>query len=161
MQEVMFKMNYAKIKYPDISNGRGVRVSLFVSGCRRKCKGCFNPEAWDFDYGEPFDEKAKNKIKSLLSLPHVTGLSVLGGEPLDVQNWKTVKDFLMEIREQFPKKTIWLYTGYTYENVIKRCKELPLLADVVVDGEFIEALADKSLAFRGSRNQRIISMAKS
>ena len=150
-------MNYATIKKYDIANGIGVRVSLFVSGCNHRCKGCFNSEAWDFNYGKKFDVNAENEILHVLEKPYIKGLSVLGGEPL--QQDSTLLEFLRKVKSKFPNKSIWLYTGYTYEQ-IKDKKELDYI-DVLVDGKFVEALKDISLQFRGSSNQRIIDVKKS
>ena len=147
-------MNYATIKKYDIANGIGVRVSLFVSGCNHRCKGCFNSEAWDFNYGKKFDVNAENEILHVLEKPYIKGLSVLGGEPL--QQDSTLLEFLRKVKSKFPNKSIWLYTGYTYEQ-IKDKKELDYV-DVLVDGKFVEALKDISLQFRGSSNQRIIDV---
>lgn len=147
-------MNYATIKKYDIANGIGVRVSLFVSGCNHRCKGCFNSEAWDFNYGKKFDVNAENEILHALEKPYIKGLSVLGGEPL--QQDSTLLEFLRKVKSKFPNKSIWLYTGYTYEQ-IKNKKELDYV-DVLVDGKFVEALKDISLQFRGSSNQRIIDV---
>lgn len=147
-------MNYATIKKYDIANGIGVRVSLFVSGCNHRCKGCFNSEAWDFNYGKKFDVNAENEILHVLEKPYIKGLSVLGGEPL--QQDSTLLEFLRKVKSKFPNKSIWLYTGYTYEQ-IKDKKELDYI-DVLVDGKFVEALKDISLQFRGSSNQRIIDV---
>ena len=147
-------MNYATIKNYDIANGIGVRVSLFVSGCNHRCKGCFNSEAWDFNYGKKFDVNAENEILHALEKSYIKGLSVLGGEPL--QQDSTLLEFLRKVKSKFPNKSIWLYTGYTYEQ-IKDKKELDYV-DVLVDGKFVEALKDISLQFRGSSNQRIIDV---
>ena len=147
-------MNYAIIKKYDIANGIGVRVSLFVSGCNHRCKGCFNSEAWDFNYGKKFDVNAENEILHALEKSYIKGLSVLGGEPL--QQDSTLLEFLRKVKSKFPNKSIWLYTGYTYEQ-IKDKKELDYV-DVLVDGKFVEALKDISLQFRGSSNQRIIDV---
>ena len=147
-------MNYATIKKYDIANGIGVRVSLFVSGCNHRCKGCFNSEAWNFNYGKKFDVNAENEILYVLEKPYIKGLSVLGGEPL--QQDSTLLEFLRKVKSKFPNKSIWLYTGYTYEQ-IKDKKELDYI-DVLVDGKFVEALKDISLQFRGSSNQRIIDV---
>ena len=136
-------MNYAEIKKVDIANGPGVRVSLFVSGCRNHCKGCFNPETWDFDYGRPFTRG-------------IQGLSILGGEPAEEENAAILIPFLKRVRAALPDKDIWLYSGYTYEAL--RDKEILTLADVLVDGPFLLEQKDAGLAFRGSRNQRIIDL---
>ena len=149
-------MYYSGLKKTDIANGSGVRVSLFVSGCRNHCPGCFQPETWDFDYGEPFTEKTENEIMKALNHPWIQGLSILGGDPMEPENQAALLPFLRRVKETMPDKDIWIYTGYTPE----KYGMSPLLsyADVVVDGPFIEAEKDLSLAFRGSRNQRIIRL---
>jgi len=149
-------MNYAGIKKVDIANGPGVRVSLFVSGCRNHCPGCFNPETWDFDYGEPFTRKTEKEIVKALRPSWIQGLSILGGDPMEPENQKALLPLLKRIRAFLPEKDVWLYTGYRLESV----SGSPLLSyvDVVVDGPFIEAEKDAGLAFRGSRNQRIIEV---
>ena len=147
-------MNYAGIKKVDIANGPGVRVSLFVSGCRNHCPGCFNPETWDFGYGEPFTKKTEKEIIKALRPSWIQGLSILGGEPMEPANQRALLPLLKRIRVMLPQKDVWLYTGYRLESV----SGSPLLpyVDVVVDGPFIETEKDAGLAFRGSRNQRII-----
>ena len=149
-------MNYAKINKNDIANGAGVRVSLFVSGCRNHCIGCHNPEAWDFSYGQPFTAETEKEIIEALRPPWIQGLSVLGGEPFEKENQKALISFLKRIRQEFPDKDIWLYSGYTYERV--QGEEILKYADVLVDGPFLLGQKDISLAFRGSRNQRIIRL---
>ncbi|MBQ9664598.1 MAG: anaerobic ribonucleoside-triphosphate reductase activating protein [Oscillospiraceae bacterium] len=146
-------MNYGAIKKTDIANGPGVRVSLFVSGCRNHCSGCFQPETWDFNYGEPFTKETENEIIKALSPSWIQGLSVLGGDPMEPENQKALLPFLRRIKEMLPDKDIWLYTGYLLRDI----GTSPLLsyADVVVDGPFIEEEKDAGLSFRGSRNQRI------
>lgn len=159
-------MNIAAIKNIDIANGVGVRVSVFVSGCHNLCKGCFNSAITDFGYGTPFNVEELYHICNLLQNDNVAGLSILGGEPLDPLNQSGVYAIVDAAKERFPTKTIWLYTGYTYEELlVDQTKAqtpylLPILraVDVVVDGRFDEALKDPSLAFRGSSNQRIIDM---
>ena len=156
-------MKYAKIKKCDVSNGPGVRVSLFVSGCNRHCKGCFNEEAWDFEYGDDFTNKEIDEIINFLEPSYISGLSILGGEPLELINQKGILPLLQKVREVYKdKKTIWLYTGYTYEDILKmpnqEIKEILKLIDVLVDGEFKEDLKDPLLYFRGSSNQRIIDV---
>ena len=151
-------MNYAGIKKNDIANGPGVRVSLFVSGCRNHCKGCFNPETWDFDYGEPFTRKTEKEIIKALRPSWIQGLSILGGDPMEPENQKTLLPLLKRMRICCPDKDVWLYTGYTYETV--RDAEILKWVDVLVDGPFIEAEKDITLTFRGSRNQRIIPLKK-
>ena len=149
-------MNYAEIKKVDIANGPGVRVSLFVSGCRNHCKGCFNPETWDFDYGRPFTRETEDEIIEALRPSWIQGLSILGGEPTEEENAAVLIPFLKRMRAVLPDKDIWLYSGYTYEAL--RDKEILTLADVLVDGPFLLELKDAGLAFRGSRNQRIIDL---
>lgn len=152
-------MNYAKLNKTDIANGSGVRVSLFVSGCTRHCKGCFNPEAWDFDYGQEFTPDTLREILDALKPDHIAGLTILGGEPLEEKNYATVKAIARLVKKRYPNKTIWLYTGYVYEDV--REWSLMDLVDILVDGEFVEELKDITLRFRGSKNQRIIDVKKS
>lgn len=149
-------MNYAEIKKVDIANGPGVRVSLFVSGCRNHCKGCFNPETWDFDYGRPFTRATEDEIIEALRPSWIQGLSILGGEPTEEENAAVLIPFLKRVRAALPDKDIWLYSGYTYETL--RDKEILTLADVLVDGPFLLEQKDAGLAFRGSRNQRIIDL---
>ena len=149
-------MNYAEIKKVDIANGPGVRVSLFVSGCRNHCKGCFNPETWDFDYGRPFTRETEDEIIEALRPSWIQGLSILGGEPTEEENAAVLIPFLKRVRAALPDKDIWLYSGYTYEAL--RDKEILTLADVLVDGPFLLEQKDAGLAFRGSRNQRIIDL---
>lgn len=151
-------MNYAEIKKVDIANGPGVRVSLFVSGCRNHCKGCFNPETWDFDYGRPFTRETEDEIIEALRPSWIQGLSILGGEPTEEENAAVLIPFLKRVRAALPDKDIWLYSGYTYEAL--RDKEILTLADVLVDGPFLLEQKDAGLAFRGSRNQRIIDLRK-
>ena len=148
-------MNYSGIKKTDIANGPGVRVSLFVSGCRNHCPGCFQPETWDFDYGEPFTTEAENEIITALRPSWIQGFSVLGGDPMEPENQEALLPFLQRLKALFPEKDIWLYTGYAFESL----QDSPLLSliDVIVDGMFVEEERDISLAFRGSRNQRIIN----
>ena len=149
-------MNYGAIKENDIANGPGVRVSLFVSGCRNRCKGCFQPETWNFEYGKPYTINTRQKIVNLMKQDHISGLSILGGDPFEPENLYRVTDLCIEIRERYPEKTIWVYTGYQYEDL----KNLEIMEhiDVLVDGPFIEDLKDISLQFRGSSNQRIIDV---
>ena len=149
-------MYYCGIKKTDIANGPGVRVSLFVSGCRNQCPGCFNPETWDFDYGDPFTEKTEDEIITALRPSWIRGLSILGGDPMEPENQKEILPFIRRVKETYPGKDIGLYTGYRLEQVW----DSPLLSyvDVVVDGPFVEKEKDAGLAFRGSRNQRIIDL---
>lgn len=153
-------MNYGAIKLHDVANGEGVRVSIFVSGCRRHCPGCFNADTWSFDYGQPFTQETMTTICCQLGLPYISGLSILGGEPLEPENLDTVIDIMAECKSQFPNKTIWLYTGYQREDFTPKQQEAMRYVDVLVDGPYVERLRDPSLAFRGSSNQRIINLAK-
>jgi len=156
-------MNYVSIKNYDIANGTGIRVSLFVSGCRHKCDGCFNTEAWSFNYGKTFDNNVFSELLEMLSANYIKGLSLLGGEPFENENAKVLIPYIKKIREIMPEKDIWAYSGYTYEELINDeiKKELLELTDVLVDGKFILELKDPSLSFRGSSNQRIIDVKKS
>lgn len=167
-------MNYATIKKTDVANGPGIRVSLFVSGCTHGCKGCFNREAWDFHYGEEYTSQTEEEILQALSPGHIRGLSILGGEPMEPENRGTVLGLLKRVRQRYPHKDIWCYTGYDYEKDLLRWIEeetagpaesetakLLSLIDVLVDGEFVEAKKNLRLAFRGSENQRIIDVKES
>lgn len=149
-------MNYCGLNKNDIANGEGVRVSLFVSGCRNHCKGCHNPEAWNFNYGQPFTKETENEIIEALRPSWIQGLSVLGGEPCEEENKEVLIPFLKKVKNAFPKKDIWLYSGYTYE--LLKNNEILRYVDVLVDGAFLLEQKDISLAFRGSRNQRIIKL---
>ncbi len=164
-------MNYATIKWTDIANGEGVRISLFVSGCTRRCKDCFNAVAWDFSYGKPFDESVRESIYEGLKADYIAGLSLLGGEPLEPENQRALLPFVKEVRKRFPEKSIWCYTGNVFnpatgllkeqEKNTEVTEELISLFDVLVDGEFIEAQKNIRLKFRGSSNQRILDVKKS
>ena len=149
-------MYYGELKKCDIANGEGVRVSLFVSGCRNHCKDCFQPETWDFCSGRPFTEETEREIYTELDKSYVGGLSLLGGDPFEPENQQALLPMLRRIREKYPRKNIWCYTGYRLEDI----EQSPLLhyVDVLVDGPFVEAEKDAGLPFRGSRNQRIIQM---
>ena len=156
-------MNYADLKKTDIANGPGVRVSLFVSGCTHGCPGCFNPETWDFQFGQPFTQKTMDTLLAALAPEHIRGLSLLGGEPLHPDNQKTVLEGVRRVREAFPHKTVWCYTGYFYENLVQgqvgdpeTVRALLEGIDVLVDGPFVEARKNLGLRFRGSDNQRIL-----
>lgn len=155
-------MKYANIKKYDIANGTGVRVSLFVSGCNHHCKGCFNSEAWDFNYGNDFTEDTKKEIIEALDKDYICGLSFLGGEPMEQLNQPTVLDLIKAVREKLPTKTIWLYSGFTFEEIKKmknkEAMEIMSNIDVLVDGKFMIDLYDPGLFFRGSSNQRVIDM---
>ncbi len=162
-------MNYGEIKICDIANGEGVRVSLFVSGCTHHCKNCFNAETWDFNYGKPFTSEVEDMIISELEPQYIDGFSLLGGEPFEPQNQQVLLPFLRRIKQKYPHKTVWCYTGYLFDKELKgqsraRCDctdEMLSLIDVLVDGEFVQALYDISLQFKGSSNQRIIDVPKS
>lgn len=160
-------MNYATIKYCDIANGPGVRTSLYVSGCTHHCKNCFNPMTWDFAYGEPFTQAIEDQLIASCAPAYVTGLTLLGGEPMEPANQRALLPFLRRFKQAHPYKTIWCYSGYTLEELTGtcesrcRCEEtdaLLSLFDVLVDGEFVQALYDISLRFRGSSNQRLIDL---
>ena len=160
-------MNYAKIKKTDVANGKGIRVSLFVSGCTRGCKGCFNREAWDFACGKPWDEVAERELMEALAPAYIRGLSVLGGEPFEPQNAGTVAEIIEHVRARFPQKDIWCYTGGVYESELcVREKTEPAVArildniDVLVDGPYIEELRNLRLQIRGAENQRILDLRK-
>ena len=149
-------MNYCGLNKNDIANGEGVRVSLFVSGCRNHCKGCHNPEAWDFSYGKPFTKETEDEIIEALNPPWIQGLSVLGGEPCEEENEKVLIPFLKRVKQESPNSDIWLFSGYTYEML--QGEEILRYVDVLVDGPFLLEQKDIFLAFRGSRNQRIIRL---
>ena len=163
-------MNYASIRTCDIANGEGVRVSLFVSGCTHRCKGCFNEEAQAFDYGEPFTREVEDSILKSLEPDFIAGLTLLGGEPMEPENQRVLVPFLRRFREKFgAKKTLWVYTGCVLDtetlnlqpstfNLEGTTKEFLRMIDVLVDGPFIEDLKDISLRFRGSSNQRILEL---
>lgn len=162
-------MYYGEIKKCDIANGIGVRVSLFVSGCTHHCKGCFNPETWSFDYGRPFTEETEEEIFRLLEPPYISGLTLLGGEPLEYANQQVLAPFLKTVKDRFPGKTIWCYTGYLFEeDILNRMlseweytKDILNCIDVLVDGAFVEEEKELGLRFRGSKNQRIIDVKRS
>lgn len=162
-------MNYAVIKKFDIANGPGVRVSLFVSGCRHRCKNCFNSEAWDFSYGKPFTRETVDEIITALAPSHIEGFSLLGGEPFEPENQIALVELLAEIKEKLPQKTVWCYTGFLYDSQllegkvgdIEAVKKMLSNIDVLVDGKFVEELKSPDLIFRGSSNQRVIDVKKS
>lgn len=162
-------MNYAELKKNDIANGSGVRVSLFVSGCPHHCKGCFNEETWDASFGQVFDEKVVEEIITALEPAYVRGLTLLGGEPMTKENQRGLIPLLRRVKQEYPDKDIWCYTGYVYdkdilENMLpnwEETKEFLSCIDVLVDGPYVEALKDWSLKFRGSSNQRIICIPES
>ena len=160
-------MNYCNVKNCDIANGVGVRVSLFVSGCRNRCKNCFQPETWDFNYGKPFDEQTEEKLMKMLAPSYINGLTVLGGEPMEPENQRALLPFLKKVKAAYLQKTIWLYTGFTLEELrspdcrahTEYTEEILKLLTVLVDGRFVEEKKNISLRFRGSENQRLIDVA--
>lgn len=162
-------MNVAAIKKNDIANGVGVRVSLFVSGCRHRCKNCFNKEAWDFNFGEKFTAETMEEIMSALDKDFVSGLTILGGEPFEDENLDGVLSVVKECRSRFPQKNIWCYTGFDFVSDFlngsgerhQKITDILGYIDVLVDGKFIEEKKDLSLLFRGSSNQNIIDVKKS
>jgi anaerobic ribonucleoside-triphosphate reductase activating protein len=151
-------MKYSEITYPDVNNGEGCRVTLFVSGCSHRCKGCHNPETWNFDFGKDFNDEVKIRLFDIVSKPYIKGLTLSGGDPLD--SYDDVLDLVKEFRNRFGEtKDIWVYTGYVIDDLLKLNKDEILdYIDVLVDGEYIEEQRDVSLAFRGSKNQRIIKI---
>ena len=162
-------MNYATIKNNDIANGPGVRVSLFVSGCTHRCPGCFNEVAWDFDYGQPFTQETINLILQMLAPNHIKGLTLLGGEPFEPQNQLAVVNLLRQVKEKYPEKSVWAYSGYLFDRDIlagrlgprEITEEYISYLDVLVDGPFIQSRKNLSLRFRGSDNQRLINVPQS
>lgn len=158
-------MHYATIKPVDIANGTGVRVSLFVSGCTHHCQDCFNEIAWNFCYGNEFTDETVQMIMEMLKPSHIQGLSLLGGEPMEIVNQKGLLPLLRKAKELYPQKNIWCYTGYVYEDLLEGGRvycdvtdELLSYIDILVDGPFVLSLKDIRLKFRGSSNQRIIDM---
>ena len=159
-------MNYAGIKYCDIANGTGCRTVLFVSGCRNACKGCFQPQTWDFGYGEPFDEKVQKEVLDSLAPDYITGITLLGGEPFEPENQKELVPFMRKVAAQYPNKNVWAFTGYIYDKDLiaggrrhtEDTDELLSMIDVLVDGPFVEELKDITLKFRGSSNQRVLDL---
>lgn len=162
-------MNYATIKNCDIANGPGVRVSLFVSGCTHRCPGCFNEVAWDFEYGEPFTEETVDMIIRMMEPAHIKGLTLLGGEPFEPQNQPDLVKLLRRVKEVYPEKSIWAFSGYLFDKDILAWRLGPReiteeylgYLDVLVDGPFILAKKNLSLRFRGSENQRLIDVPES
>lgn len=162
-------MNYAEIKWNDIANGPGVRISLFVSGCRHHCPGCFNREAWDFRYGAPYDASVEEAILSALAPGYVDGLSLLGGEPFEPENRGVLAMLCEHVKKELPGKSIWCYTGFSFDEELlagkagddSSVRALLRQLDVLVDGRFVEAQKDLSLIFRGSANQRILDVQAS
>jgi anaerobic ribonucleoside-triphosphate reductase activating protein len=162
-------MHYATIKNCDIANGPGVRISLFVSGCTHRCKGCFNEVAWDFEYGEPFTQETVDYILKLLAPGYVKGLTLLGGEPFEPQNQPALVDLLRQVKAKYPEKSIWAFSGYLFDRDMLSGKlgdpavlnEFLSYLDVLVDGPFVESKKDLTLRFRGSSNQRLIDVPAS
>ncbi|MCD8373546.1 MAG: anaerobic ribonucleoside-triphosphate reductase activating protein [Oscillospiraceae bacterium] len=161
-------MYYGNIKNCDIADGVGVRISLFVSGCTHRCRGCFQPETWSFSYGKPYTAETENELLALLEPSYINGLTLLGGEPMEPPNQRALLPLLRRVRERFPQKDVWCYTGYTLERDLLRggsacCEataEMLGLIDVLVDGEFIEEQKNLKLKFRGSENQRLIDLPR-
>lgn len=161
-------MHYGKIKKCDIANGVGVRVTLFVSGCTNKCKGCFQPETWDFCYGKQYTQETENEIIDALKLPGRNGLTLLGGEPFEPENQRELVKLLRRVRRELPDKNIWAFTGFIYDKDLipggkRYCEvtnEMLSMIDVLVDGPFVEDKRNITLQFRGSENQRIIDLGK-
>lgn len=159
-------MHYGEIKNCDIANGIGVRVSLFVSGCTNHCEDCFQPETWDFNYGNNFTEETENKILEMLAPDYICGLTVLGGEPFEPENQRVLVDFLRKVRRKYPEKSVWCFTGFTLEMLetegthchCEVTEEMLSLIDVLVDGRFDKNKKNISLRFRGSENQRLIDL---
>lgn len=162
-------MHYGNIKFNDIANGEGVRTSLFVSGCTHHCKHCFNPETWDFNYGKEFTKEIEDKIIDSLKPSHISGLTLLGGEPMEPSNQKVLLEFVKRIKQIYPQKTIWCYTGYLFDEELLKpsrahcpwTRELLSYIDVLIDGEFKYELKDITLRFKGSSNQRVINVKES
>lgn len=162
-------MNYAEIKYNDIANGPGVRTSLFVSGCTHHCEGCFNEIAWDFNYGRPFTEDTIDEIVQSLAPDYIAGLTLLGGEPFEHSNQLGLLPLLRTVKEKYPKKDIWCFTGYLFDSQIldemcvkwQETKEMLSYIDVLVDGKFDKNLKNMALQFKGSENQRTILVQES
>lgn len=162
-------MNYAEIKNCDIANGPGVRVSLFVSGCTHRCPGCFNQVAWDFNYGKPFTKETEDTILDMLSPDYIKGLTLLGGEPFEPENQGPIVSLLRRIKEMYPQKSIWAFSGYLFDSDMlagrlgdpKLTNEFLSYLDVLVDGPFIQEKKDLMLRFRGSSNQRLIDVPAS
>lgn len=161
-------MKYGNIKFADVANGTGIRTVLFVSGCTHRCKGCFQPETWDFEYGEEYTSETEQTIIDSLKPGYVTGLTLLGGEPFEPANQRTLVGLLRRIRDELPSKNIWCFSGFTFEELTgdsrARCEvtdEMLSLIDVLVDGRFVEEKKNIKLAFRGSENQRILDLRES
>jgi anaerobic ribonucleoside-triphosphate reductase activating protein len=160
-------MHYGEIKNCDIANGSGVRVTLFVSGCTNHCENCFQPQTWDFCYGTPFTSETEEYILKLLAPSYIRGLTLLGGEPFEPENQRVLVPFLERVRQEYPTKDIWAFSGFRYDDELTQPGAYPhcevtekflSLIDILVDGRYVEALKDIRLKFRGSSNQRIIDM---
>ena len=159
-------MYYGQIKSCDVANGPGVRVSLFVSGCRNRCQGCFQPQTWDFTYGQPFTEETEQSVLQLLAPSYIAGLTVLGGEPFEPENQAVLLPFLHRVRASYPDKTVWVFTGYTLETLLTEGRHprtadtdaMLSLIDFLVDGPFEQDKKNLMLRFRGSENQRLIDL---
>ena len=152
-------MRYASIRNLDIANGPGCRCTIFVSGCEHRCKGCFQPETWSFDYGKEFTEDTMQLLLELAKPDYITGISVLGGEPLHPRNRRSVLDLVKKFKSTYPNKTVWLWTGYLWEAIVSDLADSDI--DVVVDGQFVEELKDLRLKYCGSSNQRVIRVPES
>lgn len=155
-------MRYAQIRNMDISNGENLGVSLFVQGCRFQCKNCFNKETWDFNGGREWTKEVENKFFELIDRPYIKRVSILGGEPLADENVSDVLGLILKLKDKFPNKDIWLYTGYTFESISNNPlrKRIIEMCDVLVDGKYIDELKDLTLRFCGSKNQRLIDVQK-
>ncbi len=159
-------MNYGEIKNCDIANGEGVRVTLFVSGCTNRCEGCFQPQTWDFGYGKPFTDEVEDQIVKMLEPSYISGLTLLGGEPFEPENQRALLPFLKKVKDAYPQKNIWAFSGFTIEQLLgqephPRCEvtdEILSMIDVLVDGKFMIEKKNIRLKFRGSENQRILNL---
>jgi anaerobic ribonucleoside-triphosphate reductase activating protein len=156
-------MRYALIREMDVTNGNNIGISIFVQGCNFHCKGCFNPETWDYDGGKLFTDKTFDKIIEISNKPYIKRLSVLGGEPLSDKNIIDMYSFLESYKKIFPNKEIWLYSGYKFEEIKSNSNKNRILQyiDILIDGQFVEELKDLSLYYRGSSNQRVIDVNES
>lgn len=162
-------MNYCALRTCDVANGPGMRVTLFVSGCTNHCPGCFQPETWDFDYGQPFTDEIQSHILELLAPEYISGLTLLGGDPFEPSNQRALLPFLRKVKARYPGKTVWAFTGFLLDEELQqdgshpRCEvtdELLTYIDILVDGRFVEAQKDVRLKFKGSANQRTIDVPK-
>ena len=161
-------MDYGAVKYCDIANGLGCRTVLVVAGCRNACKGCFQPETWAFDYGKPFDETIQNEILKSLEPSYVQGITLLGGDPFEEENQEALVPFMRKVKECYPDKNVWAYTGYVYDKDLilggrkhtENTEELLSMIDILVDGPFVQEKKNLMLKFRGSENQRVLDMKK-